>query len=360
MYNYNKINQHEVIAMIKASIIGATGYAGIELIRMLNAHPNVNVLHMVSQTYVGKPISEVYPNFSGISDNTFIDMETAEIARQSDVVFVSLPHGVSAETVKKLRQEKCKVIDLSGDFRYKSVLKYEQWYNAKHPYPEMLTESVYGLPELHRDSIKTANLVANPGCYTTCSILGLAPLVSSKVIDPDSIIIDAKSGATGAGRGVSLALHFCEVNENIKAYGVATHRHTSEIEQELSILAGYEISLSFTPHLLPTKRGILCTIYANLKTSVSHEDVYDVYCNLYSDEPFVHVYKEGVLPEVKFVNGSNRCHIGFVIDKRLNRIVIVSAIDNLIKGAGGQAIQNMNIMFGFDETTALTQAGWYL
>lgn len=346
--------------MIKASILGATGYAGIELIRLLHAHPEVKILHMISQTYNGKAISEVYPNFLSVSDDICKDKQPAEIAEQSDIVFVSLPHGVSMETVNKLRQGNCRIIDLSGDFRYKSVSTYEKWYNAKHSYPEILNESVYGLPELYRDHIKTAKLVANPGCYTTCSILALAPLVAEKIIDPESIIIDAKSGATGAGRSVSQNLHFCEVHENIKAYGVATHRHTSEIEQELSILAGKEISLSFTPHLLPIKRGILCTIYANLKNSVSYEYVYDAFSNFYCDEPFVHICKEGVLPEVKFVNGSNRCYIGFVPDRRLNRIIVVSAIDNLIKGAGGQAIQNMNIMFGFDETTALTQPGWYL
>lgn len=346
--------------MIKASILGATGYAGIELIRLLHAHPKVKILHMTSQTYNGKAISEVYPNFLSVSDDICVERDLAEISEQSDIVFVSLPHGVSAETVSKLRQGNCRVIDLSGDFRYKSVSTYEKWYNIKHSCPEILNESVYGLPEFYRQKIRTSNLVANPGCYTTCSILGLAPIVSGKLIDPDSIIIDAKSGASGAGRSVSLNLHFCEVNENMKAYGVTNHRHTSEIEQELSILSGNDISLSFTPHLLPIKRGILCTMYANLKDSVSFESVYDIYSDFYRDEPFVHICKEGVLPEVKFVNGSNRCHIGFAIDKRLNRIVIISAIDNLIKGAGGQAIQNMNIMFDFDETTALTQPGWYL
>ncbi len=346
--------------MINVSILGATGYAGIELARLLKAHPQVKILHMVSQSYNGKAISEVYPNLRGAFDDICADMDPAKIAEQSDVVFVSLPHGVSAETVHKFRQRNCRVIDLSGDFRYKSVAKYERWYNLKHPHPEMLNETVYGMPELHRDKIKSADLVANPGCYTTCSILGLAPLVSAKAIDLDSIIIDAKSGASGAGRSVSLGLHFCEVDENIKAYGVTTHRHTSEIEQELSILAGHEIFLSFTPHLLPIKRGILCTMYASLNGTFEYKEIHSLYRDFYGGEPFVHIYEEGVLPEVKFVNGSNGCHIGFALDKRLNRIVIVSAIDNLIKGAGGQAIQNMNIMFGFDETTALTQPGWYL
>jgi len=346
--------------LINASILGATGYAGMELIRLLHAHPKVNILHRISQTYIGKSISEVYPSFSGVSNDLCIDMEPAEIARQSDIVFVSLPHGVSADTVKKLRLENCKVIDLSGDFRYNSVSKYEEWYKITHPCPEMLQESVYGLPELHRSKIKSANLVANPGCYTTCSILGLAPLVSNKMIDSDSIIIDAKSGVSGAGRSISLGIHFCEVNENMKAYGVATHRHTSEIEQELSILSGKEISLSFTPHLIPLQRGILCTIYANLSGIHSHREIIDLYRDFYHEEPFVHIHGEGVLPEIKFVNGSNKCHIGFVVDKRLNRIIIVSVLDNLIKGASGQAIQNMNIMFGFDETTALAQPGWYL
>lgn len=346
--------------MINVSILGATGYTGIELLRLLQSHREIKIRHLISQSYKGRKISDIYPNYLGFENSLSLDTELAEIAEQSDVVFVALPHGVSAEAVVELRRNNCRVIDLSGDFRYKSVSVYEHWYNVKHPMPKLLKESVYGLPELYRAQIKESNITANPGCYTTCSILGLSPLVSGKIIDPDTIIIDAKSGASGAGRGVSQNLHFCEVDENIKAYGVTTHRHTSEIEQELGFLAGKEIRLSFTPHLLPVKRGILCTMYADLAGSFSYNDVYSTYKDFYRNEPFVHIYDENLFPEIKNVNGSNFCHIGFAIDKRLNRIVVVSVIDNLIKGASGQAIQNMNIMFGLNEAEALNQPGWYL
>jgi len=346
--------------LINVSVLGATGYAGIELVRLLRAHPEVDEINLVSQNYANKPISEVYPNFKGFLNINCIDMDLSLIAQKSDIVFASLPHGVSADTVKTLRQSGCRVIDLSGDFRYKSAEKYEEWYKIKHPYPEMLNESVYGLPELHREKIRNAKLIANPGCYTTCSILGLSPLAAGKAIELDSIVIDAKSGASGAGRGLSIGLHFCEVNESIKAYGVTTHRHTSEIEQELSALTGQEILLSFTPHLLPVNRGILCTMYAKLNNLYTFEQIHGLYADFYKNEPFVCLYEEGIFPEVKFVNGSNACHIGFAIDKRLNRIIVIAALDNLIKGAGGQAVQNMNILFGFDETLGLSQPGWYL
>jgi len=346
--------------MIKASVYGATGYAGIELVRLLNSHPEVEIVHLISSSFAGQTVQQVYPNYTGFLEKTFSESNPEMVAEDSDVIFTALPHGVSAQLVPVFYNLGKKVIDLSGDFRYNSPETYEKWYGLSHPHPDLLKISVYGLPELHREKIKKSQIVGNPGCYTTCSILGMAPLVAENVIDLDSIIIDAKSGATGAGRSPSQDLHFCEVNENIKAYKVAVHRHTSEIEQELSLLAGRSITLSFTPHLLPVKRGILCTMYASLKNLCTPEHIYSIFSEFYRDEPFISIYKKGKLPEIKFVNGSNACHIGFVIDERLQRIIVVSAIDNLIKGAAGQAIQNMNLLFGLDETTGLNQPGWYL
>jgi len=362
MYNYNiPIKKpKEDLRLIRVSVVGATGYAGIELVRLLYSHPQVELVHLVSQSFAEQPISNIYPNFKGLLNKACSRLDIDRIAEESDVVFTSLPHGISNQVIPALYQRGKKVIDLSGDFRYKSVKVYEKWYGVRHGHPDLLKESVYGLPELHRNEIKTARLVGNPGCYPTCAILGLAPLVKHQLIHLNSIIIDAKSGATGAGREPSQGLLFCEVDENIKAYKVATHRHTSEIEQELSILAQRELAISFTPHLLPVKRGILSTIYANLKKTLNFEDVYSLYSQFYAGEPFVVLHHEGSLPEIKHVNGSNSCHIGFVVDRRTNRIVVVTAIDNLIKGAGGQAIQNMNILFGLDETVGLRSPGWYL
>lgn len=346
--------------MIKVSVVGATGYAGMELVRLLYSHPQVDLVHLVSQSFAEQPISSIYPNFKGLLDKSCSKLDIDRIAEESDVVFTSLPHGVSNQVIPALYERGKKVIDLSGDFRYKSVETYERWYGARHERPDLLQASVYGLPELHRDEIKTARLIGNPGCYPTCAILGLAPLVKHQLIDLNSIIIDAKSGATGAGREPSQGLHFCEVDENIKAYKVATHRHTSEIEQELGILAQKEIVLSFTPHLLPVKRGILSTIYANFNKYMSFEDIYNLYGEFYAGEPFIVLHSKESLPEIKHVNGSNSCHIGFVVDGRTHRIIVVAAIDNLIKGAGGQAVQNMNILFGLDETAGLRNPGWYL
>ncbi|NLN40684.1 MAG: N-acetyl-gamma-glutamyl-phosphate reductase [Clostridiales bacterium] len=346
--------------MIKVSVLGATGYGGIELVRLLTSHPNVDIYKLVSHSYAGKSLADVYPNFTAYKDISLSSLDIEEIANGSDIVFTSLPHGTSSEIIPLLYEKGVRIIDLSGDFRYISPEVFEKWYGYKHPHPQLLGESVYGLPELYKEDIKKARLVGNPGCYPTGAILTLAPLIANKLIDLTSIIIDAKSGATGAGRATSVDLNFCEVDENIKAYKVATHRHTSEIEQEISLLAGKDITLSFTPHLLPIKRGILSTIYATLLNTLSFDDIYALYKEFYKGASFVSIYTEGKFPEVKYVNGSNQCHIGFAIDKRTNRIILVSAIDNLVKGAGGQAIQNMNIMFGLDETTGLPQLGWYL
>lgn len=345
--------------MIKVAILGATGYAGIELVRLLTNHPEVEIKILGSKTFSGQKISEVYQNLEGIIDLECSEIDMDEVAK-CDVAFTALPHGASKTVIPDLLKTGVKVIDLSGDYRYDDVEVYEKWYGAPHSSPELLKESVYGLCELHREKIKSARLIGNPGCYTTCSILGAAPLLKKGWADDKNIIIDAKSGVSGAGRSLTLGTHFCECNESIKAYKVATHRHTSEIEQELSNISGKEIVLSFTPHLIPQKRGILATIYMNLTKECTAEEVQKLYEDYYKDEYFVRVKKLGRLPETKHVVGSNFVDIGVCVDERLNRAIIVSTLDNIVKGAAGQAIQNMNLMFGLDEKTALNQAGYYL
>lgn len=346
--------------MIKTSVIGATGYAGAELVRLLASHPQVEISHLVSHSYAGQDMNQIYKNFEGKFSKTLDSLDIDMLIEDSDCIFTSLPHSAGGEVIAQLYNAGKTVIDLSGDYRYNDAAVYEKWYGAAHPHPELLKKSVYGLPELHREEIKKSKLIGNPGCYTTCSILALAPLAKAGIIDNKSIIIDAKSGSTGAGRSVSQAMHFCEVNESVKAYKVATHRHTSEIEQELSLLAKENIQLSFTPHLLPINRGILATSYANLTADVDFDYVYELYIQAYSSHPFVVICQKGELPEIKHVAGSNYIHIGFVLDMRLKRIIVVSVIDNLIKGAAGQAIQNMNLIYGLDETTALNMPAWYL
>ena len=345
--------------MIKVAVLGATGYAGIELVRILSGHPDVSLEMLASKSFAGERICDVYRNFRHILEK---ECEEADVekAAECDVAFTALPHGASKSVIPALLDAGLKVIDLSGDYRYNDVSVYEKWYGEPHSSPELLDESVYGLCELHRDKIKGARLIGNPGCYTTCSILGAAPLLASGIGDDKNIIIDAKSGVTGAGRSLSLANHFCDCTETAKAYKVATHRHTSEIEQELSLIAGKEIMLSFTPHLIPQKRGILSTIYINLKKNITKEELQKIYEDYYKDEFFVRVTKAGELPETKHVAGSNFVDIGVVLDERLNRAVVVSAIDNIVKGAAGQAVQNMNLMFGLDEKTGLDFPGFYL
>lgn len=345
--------------MIRAGILGATGYAGVELVRLLSAHKEVTVSMLVSQTYRGMKISEVYPSLRGVCDVVCEELNAAKAAEKCDVVFTALPHGASKEVIPQLYEKGLTVIDLSGDFRYNDKDVYAQWYGQEHSSPELLEVSVYGLPELHREEIKQAKLIGNPGCYTTCSIMGLAPLLAAKAVETENIIIDAKSGVSGAGRGLGLDYHFCECTENMKAYKLGTHRHTSEIEQELSLVAGEEITLSFSPHLVPMKRGILATIYANLTKPYSKEELLAMMKDFYKDEFFVRVYDTG-LPETNHVAGSNFVDIGLEVDSRLNRVIVVSAIDNLVKGAAGQAVQNMNLIFGFEETEGLAGAGLYL
>lgn len=345
--------------MIKAAVLGATGYAGVELVRLLTGHPETEIKILGSQSFAGQKISEVYPNFRHILETECTELDIDKVA-ECDVAFTALPHGASKSVIPSIIERGVKVIDLSGDYRYDSVEVYEKWYGQKHSSPELLKESVYGLPELHREKIKQARLIGNPGCYTTCSILGAAPLLASGAGETKNIIIDAKSGVTGAGRGLSQQTHFCECDETAKAYKIASHRHTSEIEQELSNIAGEEIILSFTPHLIPIKRGILSTIYINLKKPYTTEELTEIYKEYYRDEYFVRVSEAGSLPEIKNVAGSNFVDIGVVADERLCRAVVVSVIDNIVKGAAGQAVQNMNLMFGLDEKTAIAGAGFYL
>lgn len=348
-----------MINVIKTAVLGATGYAGIELVRLLSNHPEASIEVLGSKSFAGQPISDVYQNFRHVLEKECTETDLDEAAK-CDVAFTALPHGASKEVIPELIGRGLKVIDLSGDFRYDDAAVYEEWYGEKHSSPELLKESVYGLPELHRDKIRSARLIGNPGCYTTCSILGTAPLLAMGIGETKNIIIDAKSGVTGAGRTTSLPYTFCECTENSKAYKVATHRHTSEIEQELSNIAGEPIMLSFTPHLIPQKRGILATIYVNLNRPSSTEELAEMYREYYKNEFFVRVKPSGELPETKHVAGSNFVDIGIVYDKRLQRAVVVSTLDNIVKGAAGQAVQNMNILFGLDEKTGLKNAGFYL
>lgn len=343
--------------MVKVSVIGATGYAGAELMRLLVSHKEVKIVHAVSKSFVGQQLSAIYPSFLS-RDFLLEEMNLDTIAQDSDIVFTCLPHGASAGAVPALLKGGARAIDLSGDFRYRDADVYETWYKQTHTAQELLGKSVYGLPEIYRDDIAATKLVGNPGCYTTCSILALYPLLKSGVIDSQGIIIDAKSGVSGAGRSEKLANAFCEVEESVKAYGVGTHRHTSEIEQELSLASGENVVVSFTPHLVPIKRGIISTIYATPKTGITEADIAQAYA-MYKDEPFVQIY-DGTLPEIKHVTGSNNCAIGYVLNKRAGRLVIVSCLDNLIKGAAGQAVQNLNILCGFEESEGLHTTGWYL
>lgn len=347
--------------MIKASIIGATGYVGLELVRLLSAHPEVCIHHLSSQSYAGRRMEEVYPSLAGVLSREITAMQAKETGESSDVVFTALPHGASGEVIPQLAATGTRIIDMSGDFRYDDPAVYSQWYGMPQPAPEIAGQFVFGLPEIHREKIKKTRYVANPGCYPTASILALAPLLKAGIIAPEGITIDAKSGVTGAGRKPSQGNHFPETDENFKAYNPVVHRHTSEIEQELSHAAGASIQLGFTPHLLPVKRGILATCYARLAGSSSAEEISAAYAAFYTDEKdFVTVNKPGELPELKHAVGSNYARIGFILDERLSRVIVVSCIDNLIKGAAGQAVQNMNLLFGFAEDTALRAAAWYV
>ena len=339
--------------MIKVGIIGSTGYAGAELVRILTGHKEAEIVWYGSRSYVDKQYADVYRNMFQIVDAACMDDNMDELARQVDVIFTATPQGLCASLVNEDILSKTKLIDLSADFRIKDVSVYENWYGIEHKSPEFINEAVYGLCEINRDKVKGARLVANPGCYTTCSILTAYPLAKEGIIDMSTLIVDAKSGTSGAGRGAKLPNLFCEVNENMKPYGVATHRHTPEIEEQLGYASGEKVVINFTPHLVPMNRGILATEYASLKKDVTYEDVKVIYDKYYADEKFVRVLKENELPETKWVEGSNYVDINFKIDPRTNRIIMMGAIDNLVKGAAGQAVQNMNLMFGLDEAEGL-------
>ena len=339
--------------MIKAGIIGATGYAGGELVRILTAHKDVEIKWYGSRSYIDQKYASVYQNLFQIVDAVCMDDNMEELAEQVDVIFTATPQGLCASLVNEQILSKVKIVDLSADFRIKDVSVYEKWYGIEHKSPQFIEEAVYGLCEVNREDVKKARLVANPGCYTTCSILTAYPLAKEGLIDMSTLIIDAKSGTSGAGRGAKTANLFCEVNENMKAYGVATHRHTTEIEEQLGYASGEEVVLNFTPHLVPMNRGILATEYAKLKKDVSWEEVKAIYDKYYGDEKFIRVLDKGICPETKWVEGSNYVDIGFQIDPRTKRIIMMGAIDNLVKGAAGQAVQNMNLMFGLLESEGL-------
>lgn len=339
--------------MLKIAIVGASGYTGLELIRLLDRHPQVEISCVTSEQSAGKRISDTFPTLRGRCDLVLEPLDPAAIAAKADMIFTALPHQAAMKVVPAFLAAGKKVVDLSADYRLHDPEVYAAWYEP-HLNPELLPEAVFGLPELRRDLIKQARLVANPGCYPTSVILGLKPLLENGLIDPATIIADSKSGTSGAGRSTKVDSLYCEVNDSFKAYGVGgVHRHTPEIEQELSGLAGKPVTITFTPHLVPMDRGILSTIYATPTRAVSTEELVALYADTYKDEPFVRPLPKGQLPATAFVRGSNFCDIGITLDSRANRIVVVSAIDNLVKGASGQAIQNMNLICGFPETMGL-------
>lgn len=339
--------------MVRVGIIGSTGYAGAEIVRLLLQHRDVEIKWYGSRSYIDKRYYEVFQNMFQLVDDKCLDDNMEELADMADVIFTATPQGLCASLVNESILNKVKIIDLSADFRIKDVAVYEKWYGIEHKSPQFIKEAVYGLPEINREMVKTARLIANPGCYPTCSFLSIYPLAKEGIIDMKSIIIDAKSGTSGAGRGAKVNNLYCEVNENIKAYGVLTHRHTPEIEEQLSYASGKEAEVIFTPHLVPMNRGILVTAYANLAKSVTYNEVKAIYDTYYNNERFVRVLDKDVCPETRWVEGSNYVDVNFKIDERTNRVVIMGAMDNLVKGAAGQAVQNMNLMFGFDETEGL-------
>lgn len=344
--------------MIRVGIIGSTGYAGNELVRLLLGHKDAEIVWLGSRSYIDQKYADVYRNMFQLVDGVCMDDNMEELAAQVDVIFTATPQGLCGSLVNEEILKKVKIIDLSADFRLKDVGIYEEWYKIEHKAPQYIEEAVYGLCEINRGQVtEQTRIIANPGCYTTTSILTLYPMVKEGMIDPDTIIIDAKSGTSGAGRGAKVNNLFCEVNESMKAYGVGTHRHTPEIEEQLGYACGRtDLKLIFTPHLVPMNRGILVTAYANLTKEVSDEAVRAVYERYYSDEPFVRVLDRGICPETRWVEGSNFVDVGFKIEPRTNRLIMMGALDNLVKGAAGQAVQNMNLLFGLPETEGLMMA----
>jgi N-acetyl-gamma-glutamyl-phosphate reductase len=336
--------------MIKTAIIGATGYTGSELVRLLLHHPAIDLKLITSESRAGERFSDVHPHFSGIVDLTLQSVKAID-NYELDVVFLALPHGVSMKYVQQFQDRDFKIIDLSGDFRLSSPAVYEQWYRKAHVFADGFGQAVYGLPELHREAIKKSRLAANPGCYPTSAILGIAPLLSQKLIDERQIVVDSKSGVTGAGVKAKPTTHYSNVSDNFKSYGLKNHRHTIEIEEQLGHLSGNGLQVQFTPHLLPVDRGILSTIYTQPTKQVSEEQLQELYKSFYADHPFVRIRKTP--PTLKDVRGTNYCDLFVTYDERTNRIITLAVIDNLVKGAAGQAIQNLNLMFGLKETMGL-------
>lgn len=338
--------------MTKVSIAGATGYTGIDLLRLLVKHPEVEIATLTAESHAGKNIAEVAPSLKGWVDQTLVKL-SPEVAHGCDVLFLALPHTTSMQHVPELLQSSCKIVDLSADYRLHEAKVYDEWYKTPHLNPELLSRAVYGLPELYREKIKQAQLVANPGCYPTSAVLALAPLMKESWVDAQSIIIDSKSGVSGAGRKLSQTTQFCEANESVTAYGLGEHRHTPEIEQELNKLSESNLTVSFSPHLMPMTRGMLTTAYVNLKRTVTRDELHDHFAKFYKNEWFVRVVEAGQYANTAYVVGSNFCDIGVQVDTRNQRAIVTSAIDNLMKGASSQATQNMNLMLGIDETTGL-------
>ncbi len=352
------INNHSMIgveSMLKVGIIGASGYTGGELVRILSQHPKMEIAALTSRTHAGKKLEEIFPSFTGWDGPVFSGTDSPEGVQGCDLVFLAVPHGVAMKLAPALLAKGQKVIDLGADFRFRERLVYEKWYKLEHSEPDLSKKAVYGLPEIYRNQIREAKLVGNPGCYPTSAILGIYPALKQDIIDTNIVIIDSKSGVSGAGRKAEIGYNYPELFGNFKAYGIAGHRHTPEIEQELSGICGTDITVSFTPHLLPVARGILSTIHLKLKQKLTTAEVTGIYANTYQGEPFIKVVPEPVLPDLKGVVGTNYCHIGARVDERSGSLIVVSVIDNMVKGASGQAVQNMNLMFDFPETMGLIQ-----
>lgn len=339
--------------VLKVAICGGSGYTGAELLRLLAFHPEVEVTVVTSEKSAGKCVSDLFPHLRNYSYLFYEPLKRDEIISRADLFFMALPHGASQETVHFFASRDKMVIDLSADYRLKDAEVYEKWYKIPHRFKNTLKKAVYGLPEIYRKKIARSKLIANPGCYPTGAILGLYPALKNSIVDINSIVIDSKSGTSGAGRQSDTSFSFCEVNEGFKAYGITTHRHTPEIEQELSAIARKEIRVDFTPHLLPIDRGIITTIYSKTLKDIDPERIYGLYRASYKNEPFIRLMEPGRFPNVKSIRGTNICEIGLTVNKRTGTLIIVTAIDNLVKGASGQAVQNMNIMMGFPETLAL-------
>lgn len=343
----------------KVAICGGSGYTGVELMRILSGHKDVEITAVTSEKSAGRPVSDLFPHLQGFSGLQFEPLNKEGLTKKADLFFLALPHGASQEAVHFFFSKGKRVIDLSADYRIRDPFTYKEWYGLEHKFLTTLKKAVFGLPEVYRNRIKKASLIANPGCYPTSAILALLPALTTRLIDASSIVIDSKSGTSGAGRKADLAVSFCEVNEGFKAYGIGTHRHTPEIEQELSVAYKTRVTVNFTPHLLPVDRGILTTVYARLSKKTDTSSVLAMYRKKYGSEPFVRVLGEGVFPNIKNVRGTNYCDIGIKVVSRTNTLIMVSAIDNLVKGASGQAVQNMNLMLGLEETRGLTATALY-